>query len=124
MLFLYQAQGFSHNSKDIHILKSGDFGRFMPYLAEEALLGFWKVKPNGNRSTHVVPNARSLRLRIKPRISQAKFAIEAHVSADTLRKVEAGEAVTEAVATDIFDALKKRLGNLSQLEVQMSTLKH
>ncbi len=68
---------------------------------------------NGNRSTHILKNAKRLRLRIKPRMSQAKLARAAEVSADTLRKAESGEAVTEPIAVAIFDALNKALGGLT-----------
>ncbi len=67
---------------------------------------------NGNRATHVFKNAKRLRLRIKPRMSQAKLARVSDVSADTLRKVERGEAVTEPIAVAIFDALNNAIGGL------------
>lgn len=62
---------------------------------------------SGNRSTHVIRNVKKLRLRIKPRMSQTKLAREADVSADTLRKAERGEAVTESVAIAVFEALNR-----------------
>lgn len=69
---------------------------------------------NGHRSTHKFRDLKSLRMRIKPRMSQAKLAREAEVSPDTLRKAERGEAVTEAIATSVFDVLAKHLKGLSQ----------
>ena len=65
---------------------------------------------NGNRATHAFKAAKKLRMRIKPRMSQAKLARAADVSPDTLRKVEGGDAVTESIAIAIFDAVNKALG--------------
>ena len=52
-------------------------------------------------------NVKKLRLRVKPRMSQAKLARDADVSADTLRKAERAEAVTESVAVAVFEALNR-----------------
>lgn len=77
----------------------------------------------GNRSTHVMKNVKKLRLRVKPRMSQAKLAREADVSPDTLRKAERGEAVTESVAVAVFEALNKHYnGSLDFSEEVKSVL--
>jgi DNA-binding XRE family transcriptional regulator len=65
---------------------------------------------NGNRVTHKIRDLKRLRMRIKPRMSQAKLAREAGVSVDTYRKAERDGAVTEVIANAIFDAVNELLG--------------
>ena len=67
---------------------------------------------NGHRSTHAFRDLKALRMRVRPRTSQAKLAREADVSPDTLRKCERGEPITESIAIAIFEALNKLQGGV------------